>query len=142
MFSTIVSPDKIAAYRATAYRVEAAEPPFVLRIGEASPALQQLYASTGYDCALFITAFNPYGHARDEAANEDAHRALGHRLAALTRHVFEGAGGDTLGDWPAEKSFLALGIVRDVARHLGGAAEQDAIVWCGVDAVPELLLLR
>lgn len=140
--SSSVSPDKIVAYRATAYRVEAAEPPFVLRIGEPSARLRQLYVSTGCVCALFITAFNPHGHARDEAVNEDAHRALGCRLAALTPHLLEGAGSDTLGDWPPEKSFLALGIARDLALQLGGAAGQDAIVWCGADAVPELVLLR
>jgi hypothetical protein len=140
--STVVSPDKIAAYGATAYRVEAIEQPFVFTIGEQSPPLLQLYASTGCDCALFITAFNPSGRSRDKATNDDAHRALGLRLAALTPRLIEGVGRDTLGDWPAEKSFLALGIARDVARQLGSAAGQDAVVWCGADAVPELVLLR
>jgi len=140
--SAIVLPDKIAAYRATAYCVEAIEPPFVLRIGEPSKALQCLYASTGTWCGLFITAFNPYGRRREEAANQSAHRVLGRRLAALTLHVFDGAGRDTLGEWPAEKSFLALGINGDIAAQLGKEFGQDAIVWCGVDAVPELVLLR
>jgi len=140
--STVIAPDKIAAYNSTAYSVEVAELSFVLRINEASPPLRRLYASTGTQCALFITAFNPYGCSCDVAVNEDAHHVLGARLAALTPHVLEGAGRDMSGVWPAEKSFLALGITRDPARQLGIEFGQDAIVWCGIDAIPELVLLR
>jgi hypothetical protein len=140
--STVIAPDKIAAYNSTAYSVEVAGLSFVLRINEPSLPLRRIYASTGAQCALFITAFNPYGCICDAAVNEDAHHVLGARLAALTPHVLEGAGRDIFGKWPAEKSFLALGITRDLARQLGVEFGQDAIVWCGIDAVPELVLLR
>jgi hypothetical protein len=35
-----------------------------------------------------------------------------------------------------------LGISRQQAMDLGDRLEQNAIVWCGPDAVPELVLLR
>ena len=54
----------------------------------------------------------------------------------------DGAGADPTGAWPAEKSFLALGVGEEAARNLGNCFHQDAVVWVGPDAVPRLLLLR
>jgi hypothetical protein len=44
--------------------------------------------------------------------------------------------------WKGEPSLLVLGISRQQAMDLGDRLEQNAIVWCGPDAVPELVLLR
>jgi hypothetical protein len=57
-------------------------------------------------------------------------------------HVIDGDGADPSGQWPAERSYLAFGIDADAARELGRRFQQDAVIWIGKDAIPQLLLLR
>ena len=134
--------DKIEAYRDTQYRVAWDGDPFTLMIDTRSEALSRLYATTGQTCGVFITAFNPFGQAEIDEANETAHGRLGKCLRALTPYVMEGAGAHPAGAWPEEKSFLALGINLVTARLLGSRVHQDAVVWVGEDAIPQLILLR
>ncbi len=139
-----IDPAKIAAYQGTDYVVDAPQGRFVLRIGEASRELSALYAHTGRDSALFITAFNPEGALQSDALNEAAHDALRISLGAHSDLVFEGDGrgvGENAG-WPHEKSFLVLGVDREVSASLGREARQDAVVWAGPDGVPQLVILR
>jgi hypothetical protein len=142
MAQTEISEEKIKAYGATHYRAGSGSDALVLRIGQHSPALALHYAGNGVDCALFITAFNPFGQEQDDAANQTAHARLGEQLRDVSDHVFEGDGADPSGQWPAERSYLAFGIDADAARVLGRRFQQDAVVWIGKDAVPQLLLLR
>jgi hypothetical protein len=134
--------DKIKAYRDTQYRVAWDGDPFTLMIDTRSEALSRLYATTGQACGVFITAFNPFGQIQSNEANEAAHVRLGNYLRALTPRVIEGVGADPNGAWPEEKSFFALGINLVTARLLGSRVHQDAVVWVGEDAVPQLILLR
>jgi hypothetical protein len=62
--------DKIKAYRNTQYRVAWDGDPFTLMINTRSEALSRLYATTGQTCGVFITAFNPFGQAQRDEANE------------------------------------------------------------------------
>lgn len=135
---------KIAAYQDTDYVVRVQQGRFVLRIGQVSPELQALYAETGEDSAVLITAFNPEGARQADALNQAAHEALRGALSALTGLLFEGEGRGTQDNpgWPAEKSFLALGIDREESARLGRQFQQDAVARAGPDGVPELLILR
>lgn len=36
---------------------------------------------------------------------------------------------------------LVLGLALEAAKSLGNAYEQNAVIWCGADAVPNLVLL-
>ena len=134
--------DKITAYRATDYRFGHGPDRITLHIGTQSDALARLYASSGYACGVFITAYNQLGHAQSLEANEAAHARLGAELNALAIEVIEGAGADPTGAWPDEKSFFALGVELEAARTLGLRYHQDAIVWVGRDAIPILVVLR
>jgi hypothetical protein len=53
---------------------------------------------------------------------------------------------DGIGQHPStawgEPSFLVLGVSLETARELGVRHEQNAIIWVGSDAVPQLVLLR
>jgi hypothetical protein len=71
-----------------------------------------------------------------------AHARFGAELAAAGYRVVEGAGEDPEGRWPAEPSYLVLGMALDAAQEVGRRYGQNAIVWAGADAVPELVLLR
>jgi uncharacterized protein DUF3293 len=134
--------DKIEAYPDTQYRVAWDGDPLTLMIDTRSEALSRLYATTGQACGVLITAFNPFGQAQSDEANEAAHGRLGEYLHVLTPFVIEGVGADPTGTWPEEKSFLALGINLVSARPLGLRIRQDAVVWVGEDAIPQLILLR
>ena len=132
----------IAAYLRTEYRFGYGAQLVVLRIDTRSDALAQLYASSGHRCGVFITAANPLGEAQGAAANEAARARLAAELDAAKIHAIEGEGVDPAGNWPAEKSFFALGVDLHAARELGARHRQNAIVWAGEDAVPKLILLR
>ena len=142
MAQTEIPVDKIEAYLDTHYRVGVGPDAFVLRVGQQSAALALRYAAIGSDCALFITAFKPFGQSQDDSANEAAHAHLGEQLRAVSEHVIEGEGADSTGKWKPEKSYFAFGINADAARELGRHFQQDAVVWIGKDAVPQLLMLR
>jgi hypothetical protein len=134
--------EKIEAYLATQYRVDTGSEAFVLRVGQRSSELERLYRETGLQSALFITAFNPLGRRQNDDANAAAHALLGTHLQNMSSVVIEGSGSDPDGGWPPEDSFLSLGIGAEEARKLGHLFRQDAVVWAGDDAIPELLLLR
>ena len=52
------------------------------------------------------------------------------------------AGGEKGTDWAAEESYFALGLALETAKAMGTHFDQDAIVWVGADAEPQLILLR
>jgi hypothetical protein len=53
-----------------------------------------------------------------------------------------GIGVHPTGEWRGEPSYLVPGLSRAAAEELGSRFEQNALIWSGADAVPELLLLR
>ena len=130
-----------AAYLDTDYLVWSAEP-FALRIGVQSPPLLALFRSSDVDCAAFLTAWNPIGERLDVASNARRQQQLDAHLAGMAIARVRGAGQGRTTQWPAEMSVLALGLTRNDTLRLGRAFEQNAVVWIGPDAVPELLLLR
>jgi hypothetical protein len=44
--------------------------------------------------------------------------------------------------WPDEESFLVFGLTLQAARTLGAHWLQNALIWTGSDALPQLILLR
>lgn len=134
--------DLIAAYLGTEYRAHSDYADIVLRIGERSEELAGLYTQTGMSCAMFITAENPFSQPLKLEENAARQEELLADLAELGAIVLDGVGQGEDPSWPAETSFLALGLMRDQACEIGSKYEQNAIVWAGDDAVPKLALLR
>jgi len=139
---TNISNEKTEAYEATHNRVGSGQEAFIMCIGEPSAGLRALYEVHSVSCAVFITAFNPFGGHQSDTANDAVHASLQEALIDLTDLIIEGAGADPTGAWPPEMSYLALGIDEDAAAHLGRTFHQDAVVWAGSDAVPKLLFLH
>ena len=131
-----------AAYAVTDYRVFAADAPFTLHIGAASAELAQLHGKHAVSCSAFLTAWNPFSHPVDADANHLAQQSLLRDLRDSGVRFIEGMGCDPSGAYAGEESVLALGLARADAIALGRKYQQNAIVWCGQDAVPELILLR
>ena len=140
--STLIHPDKIRAYLATGYRLGHTPQDMVLTIGQRSERLAALFEDRGVSCGAFLTAYNPLGVLQSNAANSAAHAQIAGKLQALGLQTIEGSGSEEGTDWPAEKSYFALGLALAPAQALGRQFDQDAIVWVGPDAVAQLILLR
>ena len=140
--TTQIHPDKIRAYLATDYRLGHAAQDIVLTIGQRSERLAALFAAKGVNCGAFITAYNPRSTIQPAEVNDRAHAQLAAKLQELGLQAIEGSGSEEGTDWPAEKSYFALGLALEPAKAIGTHFDQDAIVWVGPDAVPQLILLR
>lgn len=131
----------IQAYRETEYRVHGDEP-FTLQIGRFCEALVAIHKRHRVNCSAYITACNPYSKQFDEAANEGRQADLGRELRTRSLTTLEGIGQHPSNQWPGEASYLILGLTLEAAKSLGTRLEQNAIVWSGADAIPQLFLLR
>ena len=131
----------VAAYETAEYRVEV-EPPIVLSIGEASAALVDLLAARGLFLCAFITACNPSGQLLAAEENVRRTEALERDLLDFAPEILPARGVDPTGSWPDEPGFLALGCPQKVFEVLGRRHGQNALVLCGADGVPHLVLLR
>lgn len=129
------------AYRATHYRVLAPRA-FTLTIGETSDPLLALYRSSNVQEAAFLTAWNPFSVAASREQNCRAQTLLAERLSSISVAVLPALGIDPESAHPGEESLLALGLPRDRAIRLAQECHQNALVWIGPDAVPELILLQ
>jgi len=135
-----LSQKTITAYLETDYRVFG-NSPFTLRIGQASKSLTELLRQQETNCAAFITACNPFSHKLDDMDNAARQAELAKELTQRGLIIIAGEGKHPSDDW-AEPSYLVLGLSLDESKALGNKYEQNAVVWCGSDAVPELILLR
>jgi hypothetical protein len=140
--TTQIHCDKVRAYLATNYRLGHTAQDIVLNIGKRSERLAALFAANGVNCGAFLTAHNPRGSIQPDLANDQGHAQLAAKLKELGLLVIEGSGSEDGSQWPAEKSYFSLGLDLDSAKALGAHFDQDAIVWVGPDAVPQLTLLR
>ena len=140
--TTQIHPDKVRAYLATDYRLGHIEHDITLNIGVRSARLAALFTSSGVACGAFLTAYNPRGAIQSDEANERGHAELASMLHDQGLQTIEGSGSEEGTEWPAEKSYFALGLQLDAAKQIGRHFDQDAIVWVGADAVPQLILLR
>ncbi|MDN5844335.1 MAG: DUF3293 domain-containing protein [Alcaligenaceae bacterium] len=128
------------AYRATHYHVFA-EAPFILTIDQYSHALADLYARHGIDHCAYLTACNPYSRLLEAADNARRQAALGRASQRRGIILIDGSSRDPSGQWPAEAGILALGLGRHAACRLAARFGQNAIVYCGPSAIPELVWL-
>ena len=140
--TTQIHPDKVRAYLATDYRLGHTSQDIVLTIGKRSERLAALFASNGVNCGAFITAYNPRGAVQSDEINNQNHAQLATKLEELEIQAIEGSGSEEGTDWPSEKSYFALGLTLEPAKTIGIHFDQDAIVWIGADAIPQLILLR
>jgi len=138
---SIISQETIAAYEATHFRVLDAAT-FVLKIGQPSEPLRQLYRKFGCGSAAFVTAWNPRSERTSDADNTASQTQLERELTEAAISFIAGIGEDPAGHWPGEPSILALDLSLDAAKAFGTRFKQNAIVWAAVDANPQLVLLR
>lgn len=131
----------ITAYKATNFTV--LEPrAFTLRIGEHSAELQALYVELGVTCVGYLTAWNPFSAETSGAENAVAQQSLFRRLSLDGYPTLQALGVDSSEKWSSEESIFVPGLSLERAKSLGIDFGQNAIVWAGDDAIPQLVLLR
>lgn len=140
-FASIISSETLSAYSETNFIVYD-EPVFILRVGEYCPALSHLYKTHKTKTCLFMTAHNPYGQALNESVNLKRNLELANELDNKALKYFSAEGKHPTGDWPSEASYLVLDLSLEESCTLGKKYEQNAIIWCDSDCVPQLVLLR
>ena len=142
MFSnSVISPAMIQAYQETEYHVTAT-PPLCLRVGVPDSALAALHSLSGVNCSCFVTSCNPFSVSFDDTRNARRIVALSKCLRRRGLGFIEGAGRHPTNGWAPEPSYLVLGASLAMATSLGRVWSQNAVVWSGSDAVPQLILLR
>ena len=139
--ASTIDPATVQAYRETEYRVFA-EPGFTLRVGQASSELLAAHKRHKAQCSAFLTACNPYSQAFDAASNAQRQVGLAKELKQRSLALEPGIGQHPGNGWPGEDSFLVYGLTLEAAKALGTRIEQNAFIWSGADAVPQLILLR
>jgi hypothetical protein len=137
----MINSDLLKSYNSADYHVDAS-PSFILKIGIHSAELKSIYKTSDKHTAAFITAFNPYSQELSNQENKDRNHKLEKLILSLHFDYIHGEGKCGDGDWDGEKSFLILGISEEQASEIGKEFEQNAIVWCDKDAIPQLLLLK
>lgn len=139
--SSVISPETIQAYRETEFRVFS-EASLVLKIFEKCEDLMSLYKMHQSETCAFITACNPLGELLSNEQNSDLQKQLEEEIQFRGLVLIAGEGKHPVGDWPGEPSYLVFDLSLEAAKTLGRKFHQNAIVWCGPDAVPQLILLR
>ncbi len=141
IFDSIIDAATVQAYRETDYKAHGDEP-FTLTVGAPCPVLAAAHKRHRVDCSAYITAWNPFSLCLDDQANAERHAALGRELGQRSLASIEGIGQHPSNRWPGEASYLIFGLTLEAAKTLVVRLEQNAIIWTGTDAVPQLILLR
>ncbi len=116
------------AYLNTDYRTT--ESPFLSILPlQKNPTLDEFLLSQGHASWAFITAFNPQSRLLDLRENRLRNQKLEKDLVRLRLDFRRGIGEGKEGDWPAEESFLILGLTLAQAMDLGRAYDQKAILF-------------
>lgn len=116
--------------------------PFTMRVGQVSCGLIIVHQQYSVECSAFLTAWNPYSHSVDNSINMKKQLALTKELTQRNLQFIDGVGQHPNNDWLGEESCLILGLTLEASKTLGARLEQSGIVWSGINAIPQLILLR
>jgi len=136
-----LSLETVKAYRETNFNVFTSVP-FTLKVDQVSLELMNLYTLNSSSSCVFITACNPYSEALTSESNNQLQSKFEQYLKDKNLSYFYGEGKHPSGEWEGEASFLVFDLGFEESKKLGVELRQNAIVWCGSDAVPNLILLR
>lgn len=141
MKNTVIDSGTVLAYRETEYQARG-RAAFIMKVAEPCPELAMAYRHHQVHCSAYVTAFNPYSRRLSAKNNAVRHALLGRWLHRQRLRANEGVGQHPSKQWPGEASYLILGLSLKAAKRLGARLKQNAIIWSGADAVPQLILLR
>jgi hypothetical protein len=141
MKQSAVDPKMIQAYRETEYCV-LGDSKFILKVDQFNNALMAAHKQYSVGCSTFITAYNPYSQTCDTAQNVKLNQHLSDELQASGLSFIDAIGQHPQSTWPGENSFFVLGLTLSAAKIMGARYQQNALIWCGQKAVPQLIMLK
>jgi hypothetical protein len=130
--------DLICAYMGTNYFINGYDIPLKINIFHVD--LPNIYNKYNVKSSAYITAYNPYSELKTIDENTNNNLSLKKLLINKNYNFIEGIGSHPSNEWEGEPSFLILGIGRDDATEIGILYKQNAILWCGNDCAPQLIL--
>ena len=119
------------AYEQTHFYVRECTPELCIRIGAYHEPLDEILLEHRFDAWSYITASNPASELLSDEQNAGRNRELEALLKSQDLVFYRGEGVGSDSSWPAETSFLILGISREATVQLGRQFGQNAIV-CGM----------
>jgi len=137
----LIDPLLLEQYESADYYIETI-PPFILKIGIYSYELSKIFETSHQTKAALITASNPRSKKLPNEINKVRNKNLEEMIQETGLNYIYGEGKCGQDDWDGEESFLILGVDQKQAMVIGKAFDQNAIVWCGKNAIPELILLN
>lgn len=140
MAASALPPPLLQAYRAAHYHLNDCD--WFLQLGQAQPALARYYQRHAVRCATYLTACNPWGELLPDTHNAQRMDRLRQALQRAGWSWLDGHGQDPDGAWPGEDSVLVWGMSESTARAWGQEWQQNAVLHCGADMQPQLVLLR
>ncbi len=141
VLKSVIPAETILAYTETDFIVHD-EQVLILHIDEYNVELNKLFKAYNTSTCTFITAYNPYSQVLKEAVNIARNQDLAAELDDRALKYLPAEGIHPSGEWPIEASYLVLGLSYEESCELGKKYKQNAIVWCGSDCLPKLILLR
>lgn len=133
-----IDPALWEAYEKTHFIVQST-PEFVLKIGQYSEEIKQLFKHHSLSTAAFITAYNPFSQQLSEGENLERQEKLLYEIQSRGLNLLKGLGQDPDHKWEGEPSVLILGIALEAAKKVARTYEQNAFVWCDEAYTPQLI---
>lgn len=136
-----ISNELMQAYLSTTFCIDDLGLKFEFQPNVFCPDLQKLHHTHNCQTSALITAFNPYSVAQNHQTNDNLQAQLVHDLKQDSFTLLNGYGksSDESCDW-VEMSVLALNIDYDSALEYATKYKQNAFVWVGPSAIPELVI--
>ncbi|MEN8720810.1 MAG: DUF3293 domain-containing protein [Oceanococcaceae bacterium] len=137
-----MTPELLAAWRATEYRFVAGDRLLVMRVGQPQPDVDALLAAHDSAGLAFISNFNPRGERYPDKANGQRSEALQNWLLRRGLLYWLGLGVPAAdSDWAPETSFAVVGLSREDAQRVAEECEQRGFVWHPRGECTELVVL-
>jgi hypothetical protein len=135
----LIQEELLQAYISTSYKSKEHDN-IVLRVGQFNPNLKILFQQYSVNSCVFITAWNPFSSLQTIEENKNLNGKLLTYLKRKKFIFFEGIGEGDDEKWPGEESYLILDVDKSQALSLGQNFNQNAIIWTGASAIPELVI--
>ena len=105
------------------------QPNFTLRVGQNSTELDTLLNESGFECAVFITAWNPMSQPLSQERNLERQHNLLVEIQDRGFSTLPGIGQHPSNEWPGEESILVIGMQLEIGKALALAFGQLAFVY-------------
>ena len=124
-----ITPELIAAYKATHFKVHTNEATITLEVDKPNPAFDRLLEDNEADCAVIITAWNPWSKAQSREENNEKQHCLEEQLRKAGFTLLQAAGVDPSRKWESEQSCCALGMKELEGISWGKRQFQNAVIF-------------